>query len=147
MDLTIDVIGLNTAIIYPAQGICFAISSNIAQFIAGWLIKNGRIQRSYIGFVGQTTPLPRPMVRRYSLQIDSTCQVISVGKNRPAKVAEIKNGDNIMQFDNQNISSIDDLHKCLTDTYINRKTKMTVFRLNNLQELIVESCEERIRSN
>src|SRR6266478_357073 len=73
-----EVIGVNTAMIRPAQGICFAIASNTAKFVAGWLIKEGKIRRSYIGVAGQNVPLHRRVVRFYNLPLETGVLVVSV---------------------------------------------------------------------
>src|SRR6202011_2836150 len=72
-----EVVGVNTAVILPAQGICFAIGINTAVFVAGRLIRDGRIKRSYIGVAGQNVPLPRQVIRFYSLDTESGILVIS----------------------------------------------------------------------
>src|SRR5213075_1567635 len=79
-----EVIGVNTAMIRPAQGICFAIASNTAKFIAGWLIKEGRIRRGYIGVAGQTAPLHRRVARFYHLANETGVLVVSIDKGSPA---------------------------------------------------------------
>ena len=73
-----EVVGVNTAMIRPAQGICFAIASNTAKFVAGWLIKDGKIRRSYIGVAGQNVPIHRRIVRFYGLQLETGVLVVSV---------------------------------------------------------------------
>lgn len=109
-----EVIGVNTAIIRPAQGICFAISSNIARWVAGWLIKDGRVQRSYLGLAGQNVPLLRKLVRHYKLPVDTGVLVASLEPNSPAARAGVFEGDIIIAFDDQPIATVDALHKALT---------------------------------
>src|SRR3982751_121842 len=88
-----EVIGVNTAVIRPAQGICFALASNTAQFIAGWLIKDGKIRRSYIGVAGQNVSIHRGLVRFYNLPLETGVLVVSVEKNSPAERAGLRRGD------------------------------------------------------
>src|SRR5438445_10106707 len=82
-----EVIGVNTAMIRPAQGICFAIASNTAKFVAGWLIKEGKIRRSYVGVAGQNVPIHRRVVRFYNLPLETGVLVVSVEKNSTAERA------------------------------------------------------------
>ncbi len=134
-----EVIGVNTATILPAQGICFATSINTAKFVAGRLIRDGRISRSYIGFAGQNVPIPRRIVRFYQLPVESGVLVVSFENNTktsPAKDAGLLPGDLIVGFDGHPIGGIDDLHKLLTDERIGRKIPTTVIR--GTQKLTLE---------
>jgi hypothetical protein len=108
-----EVIGVNTAVIRPAQGICFAIASNTAKFIAGWLIKEGRIRRGYIGVAGQTSPLHRRVARFYHLANESGAMVVSVEKGSPAEQSRIRPDDVIVALNDEPIASVHDLHKKL----------------------------------
>ena len=109
-----EVIGVNTAIIRPAQGICFAIASTIARWVAGWLIKDGRVQRSYIGVAGQNVVLIRKLVRHYRLPTDSGVLVAGLEPESPAARAGLFEGDIIFAFDDTPIHNVDALHKVLT---------------------------------
>src|SRR6266704_2812036 len=82
-----EVIGVNTAIIHPAQGICFAIASNTAEFVAAWLIKEGRIRRSWIGVAGQNVPIHARVVRFHRLKVNHGVLVLSVEPHSPAQRA------------------------------------------------------------
>jgi S1-C subfamily serine protease len=123
-----EVIGVNTAIIRPAQGICFAIASRTAQFIAGRLIRDGAIRRSHIGVAGQNTPLPRRVVRFHALPVESGVLVAAVEPNSPAARAELQSGDIIVAFDDHPISAIDDLHRILTEEQVGAQARLTVLR-------------------
>src|SRR5256714_11386232 len=79
-----EVIGVNTAMILPAQGICFAIAIDTAKYVAGWLIKDGKIRRSYIGVGGQDVKLHRRLIRYYHLPVESGQLVLSVEPTSPA---------------------------------------------------------------
>ncbi|PYK53936.1 MAG: serine protease, partial [Verrucomicrobia bacterium] len=123
-----EVIGVNTAVIRPAQGICFAIASNTAKFIAGWLIKEGRIRRGYIGVAGQTSPLHRRVARFYHLANESGAMVVSVEKGSPAEQSRIRSDDVIVAFNDEPIASVHDLHKKLVGDRIGTPCKLTVLR-------------------
>ncbi len=126
-----DVIGVNTATILPAQGICFATSIDTAKFVAARLIRDGKISRSYIGVAGQNVPIPRRIVRYYQLPVESGVLVVSFetdGDQSAAKEAGLQEGDLLIDFDGQPIRGIDDLHKLLTDERIGKETPVTVIR-------------------
>ena len=123
-----EVIGVNTAVILPAQGICFALSIDTAKYVAGWLIKEGKIRRSYIGVGGQNVPLHRRLVRHYQLPAASGVLVISVAPGGPAARAGLREGDVLVDFSGQPVSSIDALHKLLTSERIGAKSQLTIIR-------------------
>ena len=123
-----EVIGVNTAVILPAQGICFAIASNTAHLVAGWLIRDGRIRRSSIGVAGQNVPLHPRVVRFHNLPVNGGVQVAEVGASSPAAIAGLKNGDIIVGFKGQPIASIDDLHKRLVASEIGVSSPLMVLR-------------------
>jgi S1-C subfamily serine protease len=123
-----EVIGVNTAVILPAQGICFAIAINTAKFVAGRLIRDGRIERSYIGVAGQNTPLHRRVVRFFALPAASGVLVVGVEKGSPAEKAGLEMGDVIVAYGEQPVASIDDLHRLLTDEEVGVSTRLTLVR-------------------
>lgn len=126
-----DVIGVNTATILPAQGICFATSIDTAKFVAARLIRDGKISRSYIGVAGQNVPIPRRIVRFYQLPVETGVLVVSFetdGNTSAAKEAGLQAGDLLFEFDGQPMRGIDDLHKLLTDERIGKQTPVTVIR-------------------
>ncbi len=123
-----EVIGVNTAVILPAQGLCFAIAINTAKFVAGRLIKDGRIRRGVLGIGGQNVPLHRSQVRFHNLAIESGVLVVSVEPGSPAERAGLHDGDVIIGFDGQPVRVIDDLHKLLTDQQLGVPTTLTVLR-------------------
>ncbi len=108
-----EVIGVNTAVILPAQGICFAIASNTARFVTGWLIKDGYIRRSSIGVAGQNVPLHPRVVRFHQLPNDRGVLVMEVEPGSPAAVTGLEKGDTIVGFKGRPISTVDDLQKNL----------------------------------
>jgi S1-C subfamily serine protease len=122
------VIGVNTAVIRPAQGICFATSIDTAKFVAARLIRDGRVRRSYIGLAGQNVPLPRRLVRHYDLPVESGILVVSFEPDSPARRAGLAEGDIIIGFDGQPIAGIDDLHRLLTDERVGRAAQLAIIR-------------------
>lgn len=136
-----EVIGVNTAMIRPAQGICFAIASNTARLVAGWLIRDGRIRRSYIGVAGQNVPLHRRIVRFYNLPRETGVLVVSVEKDSPAERAGLREGDLIVAFNEQPISSIHDLHKMLLAEQIGVTAKLSIIRQSEKLELSILPAE------
>ena len=138
-----EVIGVNTAMIRPAQGICFAIASNTARLVAGWLIRDGRIRRSYIGVAGQNVPLHRRVVRFYDLPLETGVLVVSVEKNSPAERAGLRQGDLIVAFNGQPIGSVHDLHKVLVGEQIGVSASLTAIRHTEKLELPILPAESR----
>ena len=132
-----EVIGVNTAVILPAQGICFAIGSNTAQFVASRLIRDGRITRSYIGVAGQNVPLHRRVVRYYDLPVDSGVLVMSVEKNSPADRAGLRDGDIIVRYRDAAIGSVDDLHRLLTEEQLGVAATITAIRMTEKIEVAI----------
>jgi S1-C subfamily serine protease len=132
-----EVVGVNTAMILPAQGICFATSINTAKFVAGKLIRDGRISRSFIGLAGQDVPLPRRIVRFYDLPFESGILVVSFEKNSPARRAGLAEGDVIVGFGGRPVRGIDDLHKMLSEERVGVKTEVSAIRRTELINLEV----------
>src|ERR1700730_13932212 len=136
-----EVIGVNTAMIRPAQGICFAIASNTAKFVAGWLIKEGKIRRSYIGVAGQNVPIHRRVVRFYNLLLESGVLVVSVEKNSPAEKTGMREGDVIVAFNAKPIGSIHELHKMLMGEQIGVQSEITNVRHTEKLALAITPVE------
>jgi S1-C subfamily serine protease len=142
-----DVIGVNTAMILPAQGLCFAIAINTAKFVAGRLIKEGRIRRSYIGLGGQNVSLPRRFVRFFRLPVESGVLVVSVEDKSPAQKAGLIKGDVIVGFDDQPIAVIDDLHRMLTEEKVGVRSKLSVIRATEKRVLDIVPQESQPRED
>ena len=123
-----EVIGVNTAVILPAQGICFAIGINTARFVAARLMRDGRITRSVIGVSGQNVPLHRRVVRFYDLPVESGVLVVAVEEKSPAARAGLQAGDLLVAYDETPVTSIDDLHRLLTEEQVGRKAAVTIVR-------------------
>jgi S1-C subfamily serine protease len=142
-----EVIGVNTAMILPAQGICFATSIDTAKFVASRLIRDGRVSRSYIGLAGQNVPLPRRIVRYYNLAVESGIFVISFEADSPARKGGLREGDIIIGFDDRPIAGIDDLHKLLTEERIGRKSSLMIIRGTEKMTIDVTPEESENRDN
>jgi S1-C subfamily serine protease len=137
------VIGVNTATILPAQGICFAIGINTAKFVASRLLRDGRIRRSYVGISGQTVPVHRRVVRFYDLPKETGALVLSVEDGSPAKRAGLREGDVVVALDGQPVAGVDDLHRLLTEVRVGVSCSLTVLRWTEKLELKVMPEEAR----
>jgi S1-C subfamily serine protease len=142
-----EVIGVNTAMILPAQGICFATAVDTARYVAGRLIRDGRIRRGHIGIAGQNVPLHRSTIRRHQLEVTSAVRVTSVEPRSPAATAGLLDGDLIVRFDDHAVAGIDDLHRLLTEDSLDRACRISILRNSEqLFELSVVPQESRGRS-
>jgi S1-C subfamily serine protease len=131
------VVGVNTATILPAQGICFAIGINTAKFVASRLLRDGRIRRSFIGVSAQTVPVHRRVVRFYDLPAEMGAVVISVEEGSPAKRAGLREGDVIVALDGKPVAGVDDLHRLLTEVRVGVSSTLTVLRWTEKLDLKV----------
>jgi S1-C subfamily serine protease len=132
-----EVIGVNTAIIRPAQGICFAIAINTATFVAGQLMRDGEVRRSYIGLGGQTVPILRRVVRFFNLPAETGVLVLSTEEGSAARRAGLHAGDVIVGFAGESVAGIDDLHRLLTHDRIGVPTSLTVIRGSERLALVI----------
>jgi S1-C subfamily serine protease len=137
------VIGVNTATIMGAQGLCFAIGINTAKFVASRLLTQGRIRRAYIGVEAQTAPLHRRIVRFYDLPKETGVVVTGVEAASPAQRAGLREGDVIIAFNAQPTSGVDDLHRLLTDTQVNAASSVTIIRRTERLELTIVPIESK----
>jgi len=138
-----EVIGVNTAIIPAAQGICFAIPSATAQFVASRLIRDGRVRRSYIGVGGQNVPMHRRVVRFHRLPADTGVLVVSIEPGSPAAQAGVLDGDVIVELDGKPIRSIDDLQRQLSDERVGVPVPLVIIRRTEKLEMQVTPAESR----
>ena len=136
-----EVIGVNTAVISGAQGLCFAIAANTAQFVVGRLIRDGRIRRSYMGVAGQNTKILRQIVRFYGLPVETGILVATIEPDSPASKSQLREGDIIISLDSQQTAGIDQLHRLLTEERIGKQTPMTVIRRTEKLEIDVTPAE------
>ena len=138
-----QVVGVNTATIIGAQGLCFAIGINTAKFVSSRLLRDGRIRRSYIGVEAQTAPLHRRLVRFYDLPNETGVVVMSVEEDSPGRKAGLRDGDVIVALDSKPVAGVDDLHRLLTDARVGVSGSMTVLRYTEKLELKVVPEEAR----
>jgi S1-C subfamily serine protease len=138
-----EVIGINTATIMPAQGLCFAIASNTARYVAARLIRDGKIRRSYVGIAGQTVPIPRTIARANQLAVTAGVFVVSVERASPAATAGVRDGDVVLALAGQPVTGVDDLHRLLTDERIGVATAMTILRGGARRQMTVVPGEKR----
>ena len=141
-----EVIGINTAVVLPAQGLCFAVAANTARFVASRLIADGRVRRSYIGIGGQDTVVPRPLARALGLAVQSGVRVVTVEPSSPAATAGFKEGDLIVGFGAAPISGVDALHRHLTADLIRVPTPVTILRAGSRRKLTVVPRESAATS-
>jgi S1-C subfamily serine protease len=123
-----QVIGVNTAVILPAQGLCFAVPSETAKYVAGRLIRDGKITRAFIGVAGQNVPIHTRLVRFYKLPEKTAILVVGVEPGSPAAAAGVQDGDLIVALGEHPVANVDQLHRLLTDQLIGSDTKLTVLR-------------------
>jgi S1-C subfamily serine protease len=138
-----EVIGINTATIMPAQGLCFAIASNTARYVASRLIRDGKIRRSFVGIAGQTVPIPRAIARANQLAVSSGVFVVSVEAASPASTAGVRDGDVVLALAGEPVTGVDDLHRLLTDERIGVATGMTILRGGARRQLSIVPSEKR----
>jgi S1-C subfamily serine protease len=138
------VIGVNSAVILGAQGICFAIAIDTAKFVAARLIKDGRIRRGYIGVAGQNVPLHRRLVRFHDLPVESGVLIVSIEPNSPAQKAGLLEGDLIIGYDRQPIAGIDDLHRVLTENAVGVTAPLTIVR--RTEKILLDIMPEESKS-
>lgn len=131
------VVGVNTAIIMPAQGLAFAVASNTARFVVSALVREGRVRRSVIGVTGQTVPIPRRLAHALSLAVSSGVLATAVEAGSPAEAAGLRPGDLIVSLGNVRAGGVDDLHRYLTSDQIGVPSEVTVVRGNARRQLTV----------
>lgn len=123
-----EVIGINTAVIMPAQGICFAIPSNTVKWVVARLIRDGEVVRGFLGLQGQNRPIPRYLIRSHKLTINSGVFVVAVEPQSPAEFAGLRRGDIIIGLDDVSVTGVDRLHRLLGEEVIGRDVPLTVLR-------------------
>jgi S1-C subfamily serine protease len=143
-----EVIGVNTAVILPAQGICFAIPSTTAQFVATRLMRDGAIRRGWIGVGGQNVTLHRRQAHQFGLETEGGVLVLTVEPSSPAHKAGLRDGDVIIGFGAGRVNGIDDLHRMLTEDAVGKSSKTAVLRREERLELdLVPSEAPPLREN
>ncbi len=135
------VIGINSAMIYMAQGISFAVPINTAKWVISELLMHGKVRRSYLGLSGQIRPLSQRVQRYFELQTNTVVEVVSVESGGPAHRAGLREGDLIVALDGQSTASVDDIHRLLTSKPSGSEINLTVLRSRERLELRVISGE------
>lgn len=129
------VVGINTAIIQHAQGICFAVSINTAKWVAGLLIKDGKIRRAYLGIMGQNKSVNRFELRSHGLSNESGVEVHQVVKGSPAERAGIRTGDIIVSINESTLQNVDDIQRCLAKVEVGTEMRVAILRNGDKLEL------------
>jgi S1-C subfamily serine protease len=134
-------VGVNTAVILPAQGLCFAIPASTARRVAGLLIRAGRIRRGWLGIGCQNVTLQRRRVREFGLGAGTAPLVLHVERGSPAEAAGLLEGDILVSLDGQGLRGVDDLHRLLTEDRIGRSATLLVLRRGERRELTIVPSE------
>jgi S1-C subfamily serine protease len=138
-----EVIGINTAIISGAQGICFAVASNTAQFVLSEIIRHGYVRRAYIGVAGQTAPIPRRHAVVAGIHNTMGALLAQVEPDTPAAQAGLLPGDVVIKLDGLDINGVDDLIRALDRDRIDRTLEMEVLRMGRLRVLKIHPVERK----
>jgi S1-C subfamily serine protease len=136
-----EVIGVNTAIIMGAQGICFAVASNTANFVLGEIARHGRVRRAHIGLGGGTTAIPRRLALRLGLAQATGARILSIEQSGPADHAGLLTGDLIIALDDQPVKGVDDLVRLLDAEKINRTIAVDFLRRSERQRVWIGPIE------
>lgn len=137
-----EVIGINSAIILPAQGICFAIPTSIARFVAARLMMDGKIRRGRIGLAGQNVTIKDDIVKSLKLSSSQGVLVVSMEQNSPADKASLVSGDVIIGLDDKPVNNVDDLHKLLTEEKIGVQATLTIVRMYDKRQIKITPEEQ-----
>src|SRR5215468_4998389 len=138
-----EVVGINTAVIAGAQGICFAVASNTAKFVLGELVRHGRVRRAYIGVSAQTVPVPRRFSQEYGLENRLGALLIGVESHSPAAAAGLATQDIVVKLGRETVTGVDDLVRLLDGNRVDQSVDMTVLRFGKRVELMVRPIERR----
>ncbi|HEY4330767.1 MAG TPA: trypsin-like peptidase domain-containing protein [Phycisphaerae bacterium] len=135
------VVGINTAVIAMAQGLCFAVPINTAKHVATQLIAHGKVSRSYIGVMGQSVPITRKLIRFWKLEQTTGILVAGIEDHSPASKAGLEEGDILLSFDSQVVKDVDALHRLLTADRIGKPAAFSVLRGYEKLEVEVTPAE------
>ena len=138
-----EIIGVNTAVIQAAQGICFATPINMAKRVIRPLMQMGRVRRSRIGVGGQTVPLPQRLVRQHNLSADSGVLVTWLESGSPAQAAGLQERDIVVAFADNPVRNVDDLHRLLDENTIGLRAQLTILRQSQQLSLTIVPRESR----
>jgi S1-C subfamily serine protease len=139
-----EVVGINTAVIAGAQGICFAVASNTAKFVLGELVRHGRVRRAYIGVSAQTVPVPRRHAQEFGLENRLGALVIGIEEQSPAATAGLATQDIVVRLGRETVAGVDDLVRLLDGSRVDQSVALTVLRFGRLVELTVRPIERRV---
>lgn len=137
-----EVIGINSAIIFPAQGICFAIPSCIAKFVASRLMTDGKIRRGRIGVAGQNVAIKDEVVESLHLSSSQGVLVVNLERDSPADRTGLVAGDVIIGLNDKPVNNVDDLHKLLTEELIGVPATITIVRLFDKRQMKITPEEQ-----
>jgi S1-C subfamily serine protease len=138
-----EVIGINTAIIRGAQGICFAVAANTAHFIAGEIVRHGRVRRAYVGVAAATAPIPRRIALALGLEQTHAVQLVEIDQSGPAAQAGLLTGDLVIALDGKPVAGVADLVRSLNADKINRAVSVDFLRRSQRQRLWIGPTERR----
>jgi S1-C subfamily serine protease len=138
-----EVIGINTAIIQGAQGICFAVSSNTAEFVVSEIIQHGRVRRGYVGIAAATAPTPRRVVLRHGVDQASGASITGIEPGSPASESGLMTGDIVLSVDGKTILGVDDLVRALGSGVIGRAIAFDVLRRSDRRRFWVGPRERK----
>jgi S1-C subfamily serine protease len=141
-----EVVGINTAVIMGAQGICFAVASNTAEYVLSEIIQHGRVRRGYIGIAAQTTAVPRRHAHFHGIENESGATISGVEPDGPADIAGLMSLDTIVRADGVPVTGVDDLIRLLNGERIGREIAVDVLRRGQLRTLNVTPLERRAAS-
>jgi len=136
-----EVVGINTAVIAGAQGICFAVASNTAKFVLGELVRHGRVRRAYIGVSAQTVPVPRRFSQEFGLENRLGALLIGIETHSPAAAAGLNTEDIVVRLGGETVAGVDDLVRLLDSRRVDQPVAMTVLRFGKLVDLTVRPIE------
>ena len=137
----VQVVGVNTAVILGGQGIAFAVPINTARYVVSSLLRDGRVRRSHLGVAGQDVPIPRLLVRAHHLTHERGVAITAVSDGTPAAAAELRPGDLIVEFADEPVRGVDDLHRLLTEERIGQLLPLKILRRGELRRVLVTPRE------
>jgi S1-C subfamily serine protease len=136
-----QVVGVNTAVILGGQGIAFAVPINTARYVVSSLLRDGRVRRSHLGVAGQDVAIPRRLVRMHHLTHERGVTITAVSEGTAAAEAELRPGDLVVEFANEPVRGVDDLHRLLTEERIGHLLPIKLLRRGELRRILVTPRE------
>ncbi len=136
-----EVVGVNTATIPSAQGLCFAIAIDTAKRVASQLMKHGKVRRSFIGIGGQNIDLPRNAVRYFNHPTNKAVLIVGIEPGGPAQQSGLREGDILVELDGQTVETMDDLHRLLNDEKVGVESDLGIIRKPNKLNIKITPVE------